>query len=250
MPLPHSARRVILPAILAAVLAGLVPTAWLVGSRAALHGPDGPDVNDMASGELVAGQCLGQTIVARAAGLYRVDVWLATYARANHGPLVLRVRAAPFAADWAVVELEMASIQDNAYQAFEFQPLPLPAGVPAYFCLEAPQASPGNAITLGGSSRETYPDGGVAAAIGPAVPGLQDLKFQLYYRPGAGLAAGEVLRRLAAGKPGWLGQPILYSVMIAAVALMFGLLGWAVGRLALRQPVASNQPVTPQLVDA
>jgi len=147
------------------------------------------------------------------------------------------VRAAPFAADWATVEIEMAEVRDNSYQPFEFQPLALPAGVPAYFCLEAPLASPGNAVTLGGSSSDVYPGGRTLSSPGPEVPGLADLKFQLSYRPGAALAASEVLRRLAADKPGLLGQPALYAWLIAAVALMFGLLGWTVGRLAVRQPL-------------
>jgi len=233
---------VLLPAALAVSMAALVVTAWLLGSRAALRGPAGPDFNDMAVGELIAGRCVGQTFVAQAAGLYRVDVWLATYARQNSGPLLLHVRAAPFAADWATVEIDMAGIQDNAYQSFEFQPLALPAGVPAYFCLEAPLASPGNAVTAGGSSSDVYPEGRALSSPGPEVPGLADLKFQLSYRPGAALAASDVLRRLAAEKPGLLGQPALYASLIAAAAVMFGLLGWTVGRLAARQLRDSAPP--------
>ncbi len=230
---------VLLPTALAAGMSLLVVAAWLAGSRAALHGPAGPDVNDMAVGELTADRCVGQTFTAHAAGLYRVEVWLATYARQNIGPLLLHVRAAPFAADWAVVEIDMADVRDNAYQPFEFQPLALPAGVPAYFCLEAPRASPGNAITLGGSSSDTYPAGRALSSPGPEAPGLADLKFQLYYRPGAALAASEVLRRLAADKSGLLGVPALYAWLIAAAAGMFGLLGWAVGWLAARQYLAA-----------
>jgi hypothetical protein len=63
------------------------------------------------------------------------------------------------------------------------------------------------------------------------------LAFKLFYRPGVRLAASEVLARLAAGKPGVLSQPGLYVGMISGVSLMFGLLGWAIGRLVVAQAV-------------
>jgi hypothetical protein len=228
--------RTTLPAALAVTMAGLVWVAWFLGSRAAQHGPTGQSLNDIGVGELVAGRCVGQTFVADAAGLYRVDVWLATFVRTNRGPLVLHVRPAWFAADWATVEIDMAVVQDNAYQTFEFEPLALPAGVPAFFCVEAPTASLGNAVTVGGNSTDAYSAGLAMLSTGAPVDGVADLKFQLFYRPGAALAAREVLRQAADGKPGLLANPNLYLWLLAAVSAAFGALGWAFGRLAVRPP--------------
>jgi hypothetical protein len=213
--------------------------AWFLGSRAARHGPFGQTVNDVGVGELVAGRCVGQTFEAHNAGLYRVDLWLANFARANQGPLVLHVRPAWFAADWVAVEIDMAGVQDNAYQTYEFEPLPLPAGVPAFFCLEAPTASPGNAVMVGGNSADAFLAGRAMLGTGASVEGAADLKFQLYYRPGAPLAAEDVLRRVAQGKPGWLALPAFYHLILAGVSAILGALGWAVGR-------AASQPNTGQ----
>jgi hypothetical protein len=238
-------RAVVLPALLALVLAALVWVAWFAGSRAARHGPNGQVVNNVFFGELVSGLCVGQTFAAHTAGLYRIDVWLATLARVNHGPLLLHVRPAPFGANWATVAVEMDDLRDNAYHTFEFQPLALPAGVPGFFCLEAPDGSPGNTVTVGGNTADAFAEGKALLDTGEPAAGLADLRFQLYYRPGARLAVGEVLNRLAAGKPGLLGQRWLYLLLIGAFSLCLGWLGWAAGRQAIRFPDGTDDAPEP-----
>jgi len=205
--------------------------AWQRGFQAALQGPYGQTVNDVILGELLPGGCVGQTFVADAPGLYRVDVMLATYQRTNTGPLILHLRAAPFAAaDWATVTVDMAGVADNAFQTFAFEPLPLPAGVPAYFCVEAPTAQPGNAITLLPHQADAYPGGQALWAGGAPLAQAADLTFRLYYQPGARWAVPAGLQRLAADKPGLLGQPQFYgAVFVAYAALLLalsGLLAW------------------------
>jgi hypothetical protein len=232
----------LLPLVLAVVLVAV----WQRGFQTALQGPYGQTVNNVILGELLPGACPGQTFTADAPGLFRVDVMLANYQRLNTGPLVLHVRAAPFASvDWATVTVDMADVADNAFQAFTFTPLALPAGVPAYFCLEAPTAQPGNAITLLPRREDAYPGGRALWPIGAPLTQAADLTFRLYYQPGPQWAVQAGLQRLAANKPGLLGQPQFYTALftlylVLVVALAAGLGRWA---LALRRPSgAEAQP--------
>lgn len=238
-----AALSLLLPLALGVVLVA----AWQRGFQAALAGPYGQTVNDVVMGELLPGACPGQTFVADAPGLYRVDVMLATYQRTNTGPLVLHVRAAPFAAaDWAIVTVDMAGVADNAFQTFTFDPLPLPAGVPAYFCLEAPAAQPGNAITLLPRREDAYPGGRAVWAGGEPLTQAADLTFRLYYQPGARWAVAAGLERVAAGKPGLLGRPQFYTGLFVTyvfllLALTAGLARWVL----TPHPVSDETPALP-----
>ena len=218
--------------LLPLALGALVISQWQRGWQAAFHGPYGQPVNNVILGELLPGACPGQTFAADAPGLYRIDVMLANYQRTNIGPLVLHVRAAPFAAaDWVTVPSDMQTVADNAFHTFTFEPLPLPAGVPAYFCLEAPTAQPGNAITLLPRQDDAYPGGRALWPTGEPLSQAADLTFQLYYHPAAAWAVSAGLERVAAGKPGVLGQPLTYSLLLFIV-LALGLP--AAGALAAR----------------
>jgi hypothetical protein len=236
--LTAAAVSVLLPLLLGLVLL----VSWQRGFQLAFSGPYGQTVNDVVLGELLPGQCPGQTFVADAPGLYRIDVLLATYARSNHGPLTLHVRGAPFAAvDWATVSVDMSTVVDNAFQAFTFNPLPLPAGVPAFFCLEAPAAAPGNAVTLLPRQADSYlagralwgaPAGGPEPAATP-MSEAADLTFRLYYQPGATWAISAGLARLAADKPGLLGQPAFYRTLFMVYTLGLMLLTGLLARWVL-----------------
>ncbi len=231
--------------LLPLVLGGGLLVAWQRGFQAALQGPYGQPVNDVILGELLPGVCPGQTFVADAPGLYRVDVMLANYQRTNTGPLVLHLRAAPFAAvDWATVTVDMAAVADNVFHTFSFEPLPLPAGVPAYFCLEAPTAQPGNAITLLPHRADAYAGGRALWATGAPLVQAADLTFRLYYRPGAQWAVEAGLQRLAANKPGVLGQPAFYRGLfftyVVLLLALAGALAWRV--LTAWPPLAAEAP--------
>jgi hypothetical protein len=229
------AGRWLLPVVVVAIVLG----AWIRGHQLAVHGPYGQPESDATVGELLSGQCVGQTFVADAPGLYRVEVFLATYLRTNRGPLTLHLRASPFAAsDLATVTVEMAGVRDNAYQAFEFAPVALPAGVPAFFCLEAPAATSGNALTVGGLRGDAFPTGQALLSSGAAVPGVQDLAFQLYYRPSAQWAVAAGLERLAASKPGWFGRPGFYTALFATYVALLAALAWGLGGWLARPAAA------------
>ncbi|HEY73810.1 MAG TPA: hypothetical protein G4N99_11120 [Thermoflexia bacterium] len=184
-------------------------------------------------GELVASAQVGQTFTAEHSGLFLVEVRFATLARENTGPLVFRLKTSPDAAqDLFTTTIETADLEDNAYHAFEFPPLPDSAGSTFCFCLEAPEAEPGNGITVWGATEDEYPDG-EAVLVGLDDRGVRDLTFRLGYDPPLGEKASILLNRLAANKPSLWGDKRFYILLaVAYLALLYALFARAVGLTA------------------
>jgi hypothetical protein len=147
------------------------------------------------AGEIWGPHTVGQTFVARAPGLYRIDVFLATYARQNSGPVVFHLRRSPASdQDLVTISLDAAEVEDNAYRSFTFPPLADSAGQSYYFFLEAPAAQPGNAVTVWYNPTDAY-GGGTAVLNGLPRPG--DLHFRTYVRYSAGQMLRDALQGLA-----------------------------------------------------
>ena len=176
-------------------------------------------------GELHGPATAGQTFVAEYPGLSRVEIRLATYARRNTGSLVFHLRAAPDAAeDLVALTFDAAEVEDNAYQIFEFPPIRDSAGRALYFYLEAPEAKPGNGITVWGATEDAYPDG-EAVLRGLKGHDVQDLAFRLGYDPPLAGRASIFMDRLTANKPLVWGDRWLYvSLAVAYLALLYALL--------------------------
>lgn len=135
--------------------------------------------NDVPAGELVAGRRVGQTFRVPQEGLYRIDVLLATYARQNNGPVLFQVSYGPSEPALVTIPFDAASVEDNAFRSFTFEPLSSPNGGAFYFSFEAPEAQPGNAITIWQTSFDSYPDGQVYVDNQPEDG---DLAFVAYCR--------------------------------------------------------------------
>ncbi|MFQ5855610.1 MAG: DUF6541 family protein [Anaerolineae bacterium] len=141
-----------------------------------------PDVaqprHSQPAGEIWGEQTVGQTFVAQKNGLNRVDVFLATYARDNTGPVTFHLRESPAAGqDLVTIQFDARDVQDNAYQTFTFPPQRNSQNRSYFFFLEAPAAKPGNAITVWASPTDTYSQGQAYLASQPH-PG--DLAFRTY----------------------------------------------------------------------
>lgn len=218
----------------AAVL-GLLGWLAVLGGAQTVDGPYGQFEVQAATGELVATVRAGQTFITDQPGLDRIDVYLGDFQRKNRGPLVLHVKAAPSAAaDLVSVTLDASQVRGDGYVTFGFQPLPAPSNTPLCFWLEAPQARPGNAVTVLGTTNDAYPGGTALFDHMPANQGVQDLAFRLYYRPGVGEALTTLLARQAQGRPAIFGVPALYLGLVVAYILgLVLLLGLAVTRLRL-----------------
>ncbi|MBS1252792.1 MAG: hypothetical protein MAG451_01834 [Anaerolineales bacterium] len=130
------------------------------------------------AGEIWGAQTVGQTFVARESSLNRIDVFLATYARTNSGPVAFHLRESPDAGhDLATVTFNAADIEDNAYRTFTFPPLSNSQAQSYYFFFEATDAKPGNAITVWASPIDSYSDGQAYIA---GQPQAGDLHFRTY----------------------------------------------------------------------
>lgn len=173
-------------------------------------------------GELLSSAAAGQTFVAEYAGLSRIDVSLATYARSNTGPLTFHLRTSPDAQeDLAALTVNAAAVADNAYYAFKFPPIRDSAGRSFYFCLEAPEAAPGNAITVWGSTEDVYPDG-EAILQGLEGNGVRDLTFRLGYDPPLWQRVNILAERITSNKPSVWGDIRLYILLsVVYLALLF-----------------------------
>lgn len=206
--------------LLAAGLAvGIAGVAW-VSRLAVTRQPS----HTVPAGELVAGRCFGQTFQADFSGLHRIEVLLATYARENRGPVRLRVSETPEGEALATVEIDARSVKDNAFHAFAFPPIEDAAGRRFFFCLEAPEATSGNALTVWRADFDAYA-GGQAIIDGEPVPG--DLAFILHYRAPASEVWSALKPSIRAYSPLlWRTRYLMAGVAGAWIMGVGWLLGW------------------------
>jgi len=112
------------------------------------------------AGELLGGHSFGQTFAPQYDGLYRIDLYTATYARENTHPVLFRVKVAPDAGeDLMRLELPAAQISNSGPTVITFPPLAGTAGKTLYFSVESPGSVPGDAITVYRQEEDLYPDG-------------------------------------------------------------------------------------------
>jgi hypothetical protein len=131
--------------------------------------------------ELHSGRTLGQSFVAEAAGLYRLDPLVARRGPNSHRVL-FHLQEEQGGGDHVVtVELKPSLLEDtsslmrrpNAYQSFSFTPIDSSHGKRLYFYLESARSTSGHPLVLKFQSQSVYVDG--AEDCG-------DLAFKAYYR--------------------------------------------------------------------
>lgn len=208
--LSNPTRRLIGLLIAMALAIGVVMVSWPQLATVRQMG------NNVPAGELVAGRHVGQTFRAPLSGLYRVDVLLATYARQNDHQVVFRLSAE--GEPLVTQEFPAAEVRDNTFRRFVFAPIPDSADREFFVSFEAPQAQPGNAITIWQTDFDSYP-AGQAYVDDEAIAG--DLAFVAYYRSSPAETLGELAQRVRAT------QPLLWQlrglVVSAALAWVLGL---------------------------
>ncbi|MBN2054097.1 glycosyltransferase family 2 protein [bacterium] len=129
-------------------------------------------------GEIFGERRPGQLFTCTDAGLCRIDVFMATFARTNSCGLrfILTSPGGDLVAERLV---DCAAVKDNAYHSFEFEPLPDSAGRHYRFHLESADAAPGNSVTiwydpLGGDTSSHRQDS--------EEPATGSLRFRAYCR--------------------------------------------------------------------
>ncbi len=99
--------------------------------------------------ELIAGHSIGQRFRAKQAGLCGIEVTVATFARLNSGAVTFALLAHPGAAQaLATFTVPTTTLPDGAALVFRFPPQLDSAGRSYYLMVTAPDAVPGDAITL------------------------------------------------------------------------------------------------------
>ena len=184
-------------------------------------------INNAPAGELTAHRRFGQTFRASFSGLYRVDVVMATYRRQNEGPIIFHLAEGVEGPELVTITVEASNIRDNASQRFAFDPIANSADREFYFYLKAPEASPGNAITIWQTDFDSYHSG---CAYIDDQPTDGDLRFVAYYRS----SPPEVWTALTERVRTW--HPYLWQVrwllLITAAALTLGI-GILLGELMI-----------------
>ena len=113
-------------------------------------------------GELLDGHTFGQTFTLQYDGLYRIDLYTATYARENTHPVIFRIKAAPDAPKHLVrLELPAPQISNSGPTVITFPSLSDTAGRTLHFSVESPGSVPGDAITVYRHEEDVYADGGM-----------------------------------------------------------------------------------------
>jgi len=116
------------------------------------------------AGELLDGHTFGQTFTPQYDGLYRLDLYTATYARQNTHPLIFRLlpstsQGEGMGGSLVRLELPAAQISNSGPTIITFPPLAETAGRTLYLSIESPGSIPGDAITVYRHEEDVYPGG-------------------------------------------------------------------------------------------
>jgi hypothetical protein len=118
------------------------------------------------TGELLDGHTFGQTFTLQYNGLYRIDLYTATYARENTHPIIFHILASSSKEknqggepDLVRLGIPASQISNSGPTVITFPRLSVTVGQSLYFFIESPGSVPGDAITVYRNEKDTYPDG-------------------------------------------------------------------------------------------
>ena len=146
---------------------------------------------------LSSGHTIGQTFVARQAGLTALDLLIVAYPdtepAADQGDLNLHLRASPDSStDIATSRVPLESLANNSYRRFLFAPQPDSASRPYYLLVEATSTVPAR-VTAWSSGADVYPPG---TSYADGQPTSGDLAFRLYYDYGPTELVSDLTQRV------------------------------------------------------
>jgi len=215
------------------MVAGLV---LILARTLALLGYEGQILNKVSPTPtiaLVGGMQLGQTFVAPRAGLERIDVLMYGYRRHNSQPVTFHLRKQAADQDEVTLTFSAGQVKGWRWQSFHFPPLADSAGQAYYFFFESSASTPDDALTLGGTEGDVYPNG--TAAIN-GHPAAADAAFRTYY---SNVSLAEKLSTLAVritdNKPFIWGDVRFYAVLSVAYVLILFLICIRIVKLAQRE---------------
>jgi hypothetical protein len=176
--------------------------------------------------ELHSTRRVGQSFVAEAPGLYRLDLLLARSGPNSH-PVLFHLQEGQGGADEVVtIERNASALEDvsnairrpNTYQSFTFFPIEDSSGKRFVFDVESPLSKAEHPLLLKFQSGNVYVEGK------RYVNGIQDsgdLAFKAYYKGGPLETADLLLCRLSEGRPFPLSQKGLYVFALFTYLFLF-----------------------------
>ena len=150
--------------------------------------------NNIPVGEIYGDTKIGQTFLAEYNDLSAIEVLMATYNRENSGEFIFHLKSdVSGREDIYSFKGDMGKVQNNAFFRFSFPKIENSKKKKYLFSFEAPQAQPGNAITIWSNTEDLYKDG-EKIINGAASQG--DLVFKTEYELGMRLSSEALTRRL------------------------------------------------------
>lgn len=173
---------------------------------------------DIPTPEITSGVTVTQTFVASDDDLTEVQVFLGTYMRANTVPIVFTLSEQ----DGRVVrtaQADPATIEDNAYHPFIFDPIPDSRGRTYWATISSPTARSKNAFAAWLGNCDCYSNG-VLSINGRPSPD-QELAMRVDYQHSGVVVWKELVNRMSQYKPGILKGAgiVLLGVVSTALAL-------------------------------
>ncbi len=164
-------------------------------------------------GEIYGPKKVGQTFMAQYDHLAAIEVLIGTYKRKNSGELIFHLKEqGNSTGDLYQNRVDMLKIKDNRYHRFVFPRIKGSQEKKYYFYLEAPNARPGNAITIWSNDQEDKYREGVKIINDQELEG--DLAFKTVYAVGLGEKIGIFLREITSNKPSPLNKKSFYVGLI------------------------------------
>jgi hypothetical protein len=201
------------------LILGLLAIGWASWQRMAVWAI-AQNRADRPVGELLASHRVGQSLYSPTDGLYQIDLAFGTYGHPGTSDVILHLTTLPDAReDLVTARINSQEVENNIYHSFHFPRQRQIAGRTLYFYLEAPDASPGNALTLYRSNEDAYQDG---QAYYDGVAASSDLAFAAYYRLGPLDAARFVLREISNQRPCLFNSPLFYVTLTAGHLALVG----------------------------
>lgn len=128
-------------------------------------------------GELIKNRVFEQSFKAIGTNLKQIDLFLAAFARRNHGIIQLELLTHDHKQLYKTKRLAIL-IQDNQWESFKLSNIKLQKGNTYFLRLTSPNSYPGNAITWWASAKRTYKKG---VAIVDGKPKDSDFTFRLRF---------------------------------------------------------------------
>lgn len=177
--------------------------------------------------ELHSSRRVGQSFVAEAPGLCRLDLLLARQGPNSH-PVIFHLQESQGVRDGVIMiernasvleDLSSAIRRPNTYQSFAFSPIEDSSGKEFFFYMESPLSTMEHPLLVKFQSRNVYL-GGKRYVDGMESSG--DLAFKAYYKGGGPLTTIDLLLgRLSQDKPFPLSQKAFYIIAFFAYLFLF-----------------------------